>query len=355
MRVCRGTVILCLAWAGACGQSGGAAGDGSAGGTGGGEGGIGGNIDGGPMILTVDAGMPTRLAMGEAGGPSAIAVDATHVYWTDAKAKTLMKVPKQGGAPVTLASGQDGISALAIDAANVYWVNNLTGDLGSVMKVALGGGTPIPIATQQYAPNSVAVDAMHVYWTTAGNYVSNPAGTVMKASLANGEVAALSSSQWYPGGIVVDATRVYWATGSGEGGGGGVVNLPLAGGTPAEVVFVVPPSSIAGLSAVDTSSIYWLEYGPVTAAGPGPPSLKKKAIAGGDAITLVVGKLGRAVVEGGSLYMAVSRDRAIMRISVDGATTALVPIDEQPVGLVLDQTQIFFTTAEGSVMAMARP
>ena len=75
-----------------------------------------------------------------------------------------MKVPKSGGAAITLASGQGSIRGLAVDATHVYWTNARTAE-GLVMKVALDGGTPVMIASQQATPNSVAVDATSVYWT----------------------------------------------------------------------------------------------------------------------------------------------------------------------------------------------
>ena len=64
-------------------------------------------------------GAPTTLAA--SGWPYGIAVDGTHVYWTECSAYTVMKVPLGGGTPVTLASNQAEVWAIAVDATNVYW------------------------------------------------------------------------------------------------------------------------------------------------------------------------------------------------------------------------------------------
>jgi hypothetical protein len=45
------------------------------------------------MKVSTGGGTPTTLASGQSS-PSAIAVDATSVYWTDSGSGTVMKLPK---------------------------------------------------------------------------------------------------------------------------------------------------------------------------------------------------------------------------------------------------------------------
>jgi hypothetical protein len=53
--------------------------------------------------------------------PTALAVDATHLYWGCSKTGTLRRMPKEGGAVETLASGQGVIGAIAPTGRYIFW------------------------------------------------------------------------------------------------------------------------------------------------------------------------------------------------------------------------------------------
>jgi hypothetical protein len=51
-----------------------------------------------------------------------VAVDDSHVYWTDGTERAIFKAPKAGGGPVTaVATQQDDCRWLATDTVAVYW------------------------------------------------------------------------------------------------------------------------------------------------------------------------------------------------------------------------------------------
>jgi hypothetical protein len=120
--------------------------------------------------LEPDAGAPTTLVSNQS--PNAITADATNVYWTNlpssnqdggAAGPAVMKVVATGGNPVTLVALASGTlpTAIAVDATTVYWIEAL----GSVRKVAIAGGPPVTLAGAPENPGGIAVDATSVYWT----------------------------------------------------------------------------------------------------------------------------------------------------------------------------------------------
>ena len=77
-----------------------------------------------------------------------------------------MKLPVDGSAPVTLASGADRALGIAVDGTSVYWTDERS---NSVLKVSAEGGSVTTLASEQNMPWSIAVDANSVYWTNFGS------------------------------------------------------------------------------------------------------------------------------------------------------------------------------------------
>jgi hypothetical protein len=110
----------------------------------------------------------------------AIAVDGTSVYWESIDTMTgngtLMKTPAGGGAsvPLVVLQGQNqGPVYLAIDATNLYWTEQFT---ERVNAAPLAGGAPVTLAAGQNTPYGVAVNATAVFWVNIGD------GTILKVA-----------------------------------------------------------------------------------------------------------------------------------------------------------------------------
>jgi hypothetical protein len=69
------------------------------------------------------------------GTPGGLAVDSASVTFTlNVGAGGVLAVPLDGGSPVTLVSGQGYPNAVAVDATHVFWTDYA--ENGSVMQVA---------------------------------------------------------------------------------------------------------------------------------------------------------------------------------------------------------------------------
>ena len=196
--------------------------------------------------VALDGGTPQLLAPGTQ--VSAIALDATNVYWTDAAsgaAGLVESVPVTGGAVSTLAelSGYPS-PVIAVDATSVYWIARDEG----LVRIAKTGG-PIVTLAPSIPLGPIAVDATQVYWQGDGADLFS----VMSESKAGGTPGRLAGDQDGVTRFAVDDTDVYWMIGTGTGT---IVLIPASGGSP--VTLVQSDAATAGL-AVDGTSVYWAE------------------------------------------------------------------------------------------------
>jgi hypothetical protein len=125
-------------------------------------------VDDARVYVTPGAALIAEVA--KSGGPTtslavraeSLAIDSSYVYFTNAGAGTVSKMPLAGGAPTVLATNQSGPWRIALDATSVYWGADQDG--GSVMKVAKAGGAPVQLAKACGEPRAIAVDGANVYW-----------------------------------------------------------------------------------------------------------------------------------------------------------------------------------------------
>ncbi len=108
---------------------------------------------------------PRALATGQTQ-PRTLTLDATHVYWIEAAAGAITRVPKAGGVPELLVTGQAGAAGLAMDAASVYWTNE---PAGTVHVVPKAGGDMMTVASGLSNPSFVAVDSVAVFYESGGS------------------------------------------------------------------------------------------------------------------------------------------------------------------------------------------
>jgi hypothetical protein len=171
--------------------------------------------------VPLSGGSVTVLASTDVYTPSAIAVDATSVYWIDSGDRSslhggVFQIPIVGGTVVTLDSTQFYGAGLAIDSANVYFTT--TRGLSKVSK--LGGGTFPIAALPNEGPVALAIDSTNLFFTASvapsNSCTSSEQGTVSRSALGSGSIAQVATAA-SPGALVVDATNIYWTDASGSG------------------------------------------------------------------------------------------------------------------------------------------
>jgi hypothetical protein len=222
---------------------------------------------------------PKTIAQAMTTYTEGIAVDATDVYFTNLAPGTIQRVPKGGGVPETIATGQLRPQGITLDATQVYWANQGTdaegapGNDGSIMALAKSGGTPVVLVSGEQMPVAIALEGTQLVWGD-GPWGSTNA-MIRTLDLAGGggdagdggvpsSLASGLDNLWVP---AIAGGRVYFTVGGGtdiEWDAGllsteaTISSVPLAGG-PTTVLsrFTITPLAIGADDA-------FLYYGTIT-------------------------------------------------------------------------------------------
>ena len=162
--------------------------------------------------VPLEGGLPTVLASGDPlTGTGAIAIDDTHVYWADsntfegATSSSVMKVPLDGGTVTVLASGLDRVADIAVYGDQLYFVIN-TPDVQSVARVGVEGG-PVATLAANHA-NCVSADATGVYIAGAGQYKN----AVVRYPLEGEGETLVGGGAFFPTSIALGTNSVFWSS-----------------------------------------------------------------------------------------------------------------------------------------------
>ena len=244
-----------------------------------------------------------------------LALDETHVNFSEPAHGTVSRVPRCGGEVQTLVKGQDTPLQIAVDVEDVHWVNGgSTPTSGQLLRLAKGGGTAVVVANGLRQPWGLAMDDVALYADTHQGILR-----YLKASPSPGVKVAAAAA--YPG-IAVDETHVYWPTARAPKQGGDAVLLAAASGT-------------AWCVAVDGESLFWTEY---------THAVWRVPKAGGPKVQILPDGPWRCIaVDAQHVYAA--SDIGVSRVAKDGTDQKVF----QPggVGIAVDDEDVFWANDEG--------
>jgi hypothetical protein len=111
-------------------------------------------------LCSVSRCVPVVIA-NEPGSPAGIAVDSTHVYWTNSSTGDVRRAPIAGGAPETIYDGPTGTflgEGLVRTGADVYFaIGELDGGVYRCPATGCGGAGPTAVIAPLAAPGFVAL------------------------------------------------------------------------------------------------------------------------------------------------------------------------------------------------------
>lgn len=159
------------------------------------------HVSSAPLTASVDTSKVNALANTD-GRPVGLAVDDTHVYWTDSDPGVINKTPRGGGPITTLVARGDKTTGLAIDDTYVYFSEWGSGRIGRVLK---SGGGIATLVSGHKGVRAIAVDDTRLYWSHP------PTGTIRSIPKGGGPATVHASDLKHPYSIAVDDTSIYWA------------------------------------------------------------------------------------------------------------------------------------------------
>ena len=164
---------------------------------------------------------------------------------------TLVRVPLDGGEPVTLAHSKGTISDLVVDDTNVYFADGVE---GAIVAVPKKGGSSRTVVANRPLPRQVVVDDTHVYW------VEEESESLWCAPKTGGSARRVAQDFAGFRGLAADGRSLWWINESPMEGSTHILAVPKEGGEPR---VAVATAAAADAIASDGARAYWEHDGRV--------------------------------------------------------------------------------------------
>ncbi len=278
--------------------------------------------------------------------PSAIALDATKVYFANRNGGTINRVGKDGTNLEPLVSNQSSPQAMTTDGTSIFWVNYPN---AQVMRATTTGAGPTPIGT---APSSfmIALGGGFVWWANRdapyvkkNGVAASGSGTEVSVSTGSG-----AEGDW----IVADAQYVFWT----DSALGKIFRAGINDAACDETstcTAIVPATTSPYALASDANNLYWAELG-------GTISIKKVAKTGGT-VTILASNQGPTpqtlATDGIDVYWGIFGANVIRKVAVnastpcDGTGCTFVADAAFPNAIAVDDKAVYWVSQTGGYVA----
>jgi sugar lactone lactonase YvrE len=284
------------------------------------------------------------LVAGQQSEPAYVALDATHVYWTNSGNGTVWRANKDGTNAVPIAQGQASPWVIRVRNGRVYWTQDTGG--GFVASAPADGSGPVfDLSGPQPSPRGIDVDDTYVYFDTE----DQDAGTMRRVQLDGGGLTTIASQQGSPKDLIVTPTSVLWANHD----DGTIARYDVASAAFAPLEKQLPAPWGLGW---DGTFLYWTCRGTTVTADSG--SIGRVALDGSQKTTLAEG-LGapRAIaVDANYMYFTNELEGTVKRVPPGGgAVTTIAAGQVQPWGIAIDDQFVYWAAkGGGNVLKVAK-
>jgi len=162
----------------------------------------------GPWSVPIGGGTETTLAQGGASfATAAIALYDSDIYVAAAPPgpPAIVSIPKTGGAFTVLVPNRAHPTAIAVDATGIYWGEySYLDQTGGIFRAALDG-TGVALLSSDDDVSGIAIDADNVYWS------AQHTNSILSVPKSGGAVVTLADGLDGPAGVVQYGGNVYWA------------------------------------------------------------------------------------------------------------------------------------------------
>ena len=115
-------------------------------------------IKGGPVTVLASGGKDWIPSAG-------ITLDNTFIYFSIGNA--ILRVPKAGGAPVSIATGLHGVNEMVVNGDRIYLLSFIERNVPTLIQAVDKTGSKVDtLIDQQMGANDICIDTDFIYWAT---------------------------------------------------------------------------------------------------------------------------------------------------------------------------------------------